>query len=111
MATVIKKVKKGDMVMVLTGKDSGRRGKVLRVLPSEQKVLVENLNMVKRHTKPTNTNPQGGIVDRPSPMPLGKVMVVCGKCNKPTRVGMKAKEKEPGKFTRICKRCGAGLDK
>ena len=109
VTTAVKKIKKGDTVIVLTGKDSGRRGKVLRVLPTEKKVLVESLNMVKRHTKPTNTNPQGGIVERPSPMPVGKVMVVCGKCNKPTRVGMKAKES--GGFMRVCKKCGAGLGK
>ncbi len=109
MTIAVKKVKKGDTVMVLTGKDAGRRGKVLRVLPSEQKVLVESLNMVKRHTRPTNTNPQGGIVDMPAPMPMGKVMVVCSKCSKPTRVGMKAKES--GGYTRVCKKCGAGLDK
>jgi len=82
---------------------------VLRVLPTEQRLVVENLNMVKRHTKPTNENPQGGIVARPAPMSLGKAMVVCSKCNKPTRVAMN--EKEPGKYVRTCKHCGAGLDK
>ncbi|MEA4883217.1 MAG: 50S ribosomal protein L24 [Clostridia bacterium] len=106
---MIKKVKKGDTVTVLTGKDEGRRGKVLRVLPKDQRVLVENLNTVKRHTKPSTNNPQGGIVEKPMPMPLGKVMVVCGKCNKPTRVGMK--QLESGKYARVCKKCGAGLDK
>lgn len=109
MTIAVKKLKKGDTVVVLAGKDKGRRGKVMRVLPRTQKIVVENLNMVKRHTKPTNTNPQGGIIQRPAPMPLGKVMVVCGKCNKPTRVAMK--EKESGSFVRVCKKCGAGLDK
>ncbi|MGB4338468.1 MAG: 50S ribosomal protein L24 [Bacillota bacterium] len=109
MTVSVKKFKKGDTVLVLAGKDKGRRGKVLRVLPREQKIVVENLNLVKRHTRPTNENPQGGIIERPAPMPIGKVMVVCSKCNKPTRVGMA--EKEPGKFVRTCKKCGAGLDK
>lgn len=109
MTISVKKFKKGDTVIVLAGKDKGRRGKVLRVLPTEQKLVVENLNMVKRHTKPTNENPQGGIIARPAPMPLGKVMVVCSKCNKPTRIAMT--EKESGRYVRTCKHCGAGLDK
>lgn len=109
MRRSIKKVKKGDTVIVLWGKDAGRRGKVLKTYPREERVLVENLNMVKRHTKPTTANPQGGIIDKPAPMPLGKVMVVCGKCNKPTRVGIRILES--GKRQRVCKKCGAGLDK
>ncbi|MCR4425421.1 MAG: 50S ribosomal protein L24 [Firmicutes bacterium] len=109
MTTSVKNVKKGDTVLVLSGKDKDRRGKVLRVLPRESRVLVENLNVAKRHTKPTKTAPQGGIVEKPMPIPLGKVMVVCGKCNKPTRVGKKALES--GEYIRVCKKCGAGLDK
>ncbi|HHY61452.1 MAG: 50S ribosomal protein L24 [Bacillota bacterium] len=109
MTISVKKVKKGDTVMVLQGKDAGRRGKVLRVLPREQKVIVENLNIVKRHTRPSTANPQGGIIDKPAPMALGRVMVVCGKCNKPTRVGMELGES--GKPMRVCKKCGAKLDK
>lgn len=109
MTISVKKVKKGDTVMVLHGKDAGRKGKVLRVLPREQKVIIENLNIVKRHTRPSTANPQGGIVEKPAPVALGKVMVVCSKCNKPTRVGMELQES--GKSVRVCKKCGAKLDK
>ena len=91
-------VKKGDIVQILTGKDRGKQGRVLEARPREGRVIVENLNLVKRHTKPRpirNANrmggPQvepGGVITKPAPLPVSNVMVVCPVCNRPTRVGM-----------------------
>lgn len=106
---VIKHVKKGDTVKVLSGKDAGRRGKVLRLFPSEGKVLVEGINLIKKHSRPTRDNPQGGVIEAPAPMPAAKVMVVCPKCNEPTRVSRK--RTQAGEYVRVCKRCGAEIDR
>ncbi|HNZ09629.1 MAG TPA: 50S ribosomal protein L24 [Bacillota bacterium] len=103
------KIKKGDNVQVITGKDAGRKGKVLRTVPADEKVIVENMNIAKKHMKPSKTAPQGGIVDTPMPIHASKVMVVCSKCNKATRVRMKADGE--GKFSRTCAKCGTSLDK
>src|SRR5215475_4025865 len=91
------KVRKGDVVQVLTGKDRGKQGRVVDARPAERKVLVENINIVKRHTRPrpmrdpsrmggTMMTP-GGVIDKPAPLPVANVMVVCPTCNLPTRVG------------------------
>ncbi|NPV54056.1 MAG: 50S ribosomal protein L24 [Firmicutes bacterium] len=109
MAQARLKVKKGDTVLILSGKDKGKKGKVLRVFPKDGKVSVEGINILKRHTKPTRTMPQGGVIEKPGPMPVGKVMVVCSKCNKPTRVGQVLAE--DGDYIRVCKRCGAEIGK
>src|SRR5438093_10466082 len=96
------KVKKGDLVQVLTGKDRGKQGRVIEARPSERRVLVENLNVAKRHTRPrpirdssrmggTQIVP-GGIIDKPAPIPVSNVMVVCPVCNIPTRVGIVEKD-------------------
>lgn len=103
------KIKKGDNVQVISGKDAGRKGKVLRTVPSDEKVIVENMNVGKKHTKPSKTAPQGGIIDTPMPLHASKVMVVCSKCNKATRVRMKADGE--GNFSRTCSKCGTSLDK
>lgn len=102
-------VKKGDTVVVLWGKNKDRRGKVLRVLAKDRRVIVEGANEVKRHTKPTQLNPQGGIISKPAPMPLAKVMLICPKCNKPTRTGRK--RTPDGESVRVCKECGRDIDK
>ena len=99
-------VKKGDTVVVLSGKDKGRKGKVQRTVPSEAKVVVEGINMVTCHTKPRRQGEEGGIVRREAALYASKVQVVCPKCGKPTRVGHKV---EGGKKTRVCKKCGAEL--
>ena len=109
MAVTRLNVKKGDTVVVLWGKDRDRRGKVLRVFPRERKVVVEGINVVKRHTRPTRSLPQGGIIEKSNPLPVCKVMVVCPSCNKPTRVGRKLAD--DGTWVRHCKRCGAEIDK
>jgi len=82
------KIKKGDRVVVLTGKDKGRQGAVLKVFPKEERVLVEGLNMVQRHTRPTQTDPQGGIKNKEAPLHVSNVAVVDSK-GKPTRVGFR----------------------
>ncbi len=99
-------VKKGDTVVVLSGKDKGKQGKVQRTVPSESKVVVEGVNMVTCHTKPRRQGEEGGIVRREAALYASKVQVVCPKCGKATRVGHKI---EGGKKTRVCKKCGAEL--
>jgi len=100
-------IKKGDTVVVLTGKDKGKTGKVLRTVPKTGKVIVEGINIVKKHQKPTKDAPQGGVIETPAPIDRSNVMVVCGSCRKPTRIGIKVSG--DGERTRICKKCGAEL--
>lgn len=102
-------VKKGDTIVVLSGKDKDRRGKVLSVFPSESKVLVDGINIVKRHTKPTRTNPQGGVMEKPAPINSSKVMVICSNCGEPTRIAKSVAT--DGERVRKCKKCGRELDK
>ena len=99
-------IKKGDNVVVLSGKDKGKQGKVLAVMPKEGKVVVEKVNMVSRHTKPRRQGEQGGIVKREAAIAACKVQVVCPKCSKGTRVAHKI---EGDKKVRVCKHCGAEL--
>ena len=99
-------VKKNDTVIVLSGKDKGKKGKVLGTVPSERKVVVEGCNMVTCHIKPRKQGEEGGIVKREAAIASSKVQVVCPKCNKGTRVAHKI---EGGKKTRVCKHCGAEL--
>src|SRR5215207_10128603 len=123
MATSMK-VKKGDVVQILSGKDRGKQGRVLEARPRERRVIVENLNIVKRHTKPRpvrNTTrmsgPQvepGGVISKPAPLPVSNVMVVCPTCKRPTRVGAHEKDVK-GEIlrVRVCKRddCRQEIDK
>jgi large subunit ribosomal protein L24 len=123
MATKMK-VKKGDTVQILTGKDRGKRGRVIEARPTERRVIVENLNVAKRHTKPRPIRDSsrmggaqivpGGILEKAAPVPVSNVMVVCPTCGNPTRVGMAAKEAKGGTVhVRVCKRegCGQELDR
>ncbi len=100
------KIKKNDTVVVLSGKDKGKQGKVLGTIPSEAKVVVEGVNMVTCHVKPRRQGEEGGIVKREAALYASKVQVVCPKCSKATRVAYKI---EDGKKIRICKKCGAAL--
>ena len=100
------KIKKNDKVVVLSGKDKGKTGKVLGTVPSERKVVVEGINKVTCHIKPRKQGETGGIVQREAAMYASKVQVVCPKCNKGTRIAHKI---ENGKKTRVCKHCGAEL--
>ena len=101
-------VKKGDLVEVIAGKDKGKQGHVLRACPSEGKVVVEGVAVVKKAQRPTAANQQGGFVEKEAKIQVSNVMLVCPTCNKPTRVGHKQGELD-GKKTavRVCKKCGA----
>ena len=101
-------VKKGDLVEVIAGKDKGKQGHVLRAFPSEGKVVVEGVAVVKKAQRPTAANQQGGFVEKEAKIQVSNVMLVCPTCNKPTRVGHKQGEFD-GKKTavRVCKKCGA----
>ena len=101
-------VKKNDQVTVISGKEKGKTGKVLRVLPKKESVLIEKVNFVKRHTRPSSQHRQGGIIEKESPIHLSKVMVVCAKCNAPVKTGIKLLE--DGKRVRFCKKCSEVID-
>ncbi len=103
------KVKKGDTVLILAGKDKGQKGKVLQAMPREGRILVEGINMVKRHTKPTRQRMQGGIVNKESPVRASNVMVVCPRCKKPSRMGRSRLPESRG--GRVCKKCSEVIDK
>jgi len=100
------KIKKGDTAVVIAGKEKGKKAKVLTVLPSENKVVLEGVNMLTKHKKPRNQTTPGGIIKQEGPLNLSNVMVVCGKCDKATRVGHRI---EDGSKVRVCKKCGADL--
>ncbi|MDA8334443.1 MAG: 50S ribosomal protein L24 [Peptococcaceae bacterium] len=100
-------VRKGDNVLVVTGKSAGMRGKILRVDPVKSRVVVEGVNIVKRHRRPTRAMPQGGIVEMEAPVHSSNVMLMCGKCNQPTRVGRRFLD--DGTKERFCKRCGESI--
>ena len=99
-------IKKGDTVVVLSGKDKGKQGKVLGTVPGSLKVVVEGINMVTCHVKPRKQGETGGIVEREAALYASKVQVVCPKCGKAVRVGHVEKD---GKMVRVCKKCGAEL--
>lgn len=102
-------VKKGDKVVVLTGKDKGKEGKIIEAQPKKTKVVVEGVNKVKRHTKPNQANPQGGIVVKEAPVSSSNVMLVCPSCKKPSRI--KKNQLSDGKYVRACVKCGENIDK
>ncbi len=120
MATTMR-IKKGDLVQVLAGKDRGKQGRVLEARPRDRSVIVENLNLAKRHTKPrpirdtsrmggANIIP-GGIIEKPMPLDVSNVMIVCPTCNEPTRVGIAVKEiKGETIRVRVCKRGSCGQE-
>ena len=99
-------IKKGDTIVVLSGKDKGKQGKVLGTVPKSTKIVAEGINMVTCHVKPRRQGEEGGIVKRAAPIYACKVQKVCPKCNKPTRIGHKV---EGDKKVRICKKCGAEI--
>jgi large subunit ribosomal protein L24 len=116
------KVKKGDVVRVRRGKDAGKEGRVVEALPKEGRVIVENINIVKRHRRPRPIQNStglggaqivpGGIIDLPAPLPVSNVMVVCPMCGKPTRVGtVERTVKDRTVRVRVCKHCGEDIDR
>jgi large subunit ribosomal protein L24 len=102
-------LRRGDTVVVIAGKEQGKRGKVLRVLREAGRVVVEHVNMIKRHQRPTPRVRQGGIIEREGPLAASNVLLVCGRCDRPVRVGMKILN--DGRKVRVCKRCGESIDR
>lgn len=96
------KIKKGDTVLIISGKDRGKQGKILNVLPKEKKLVVEGANIRKKHTKPRKQGEKGQVVETPAAISFSNVKLICSKCGKPTRVGYKIIE---NKKYRICKKC------
>ena len=110
MASAKYKIKKNDTVMVVTGRDRGKTGKVMRVLPEAGRVVIERLNIVKRHSKARGAQSPGGIVEKEAPIDISNVMFFCERCNAPVRLGRKTGA--DGATIRICRRCSepAGND-
>jgi large subunit ribosomal protein L24 len=102
-------IKKNDLVMVINGREKGKSGRVLKVLPEKEKVLIEKINFVKRHSRPHGKQRQGGILEKEAPLHISNVMLLCEKCNKPIRIGHRLLE--DGKKARFCRKCGELLDK
>ena len=101
------RIRKGDRVIVRSGKHRGQRGEVVRTLPGEDKVVLDGINVAKRHTKPRRATMQGGIIDKFMPMPASAVSVFCGSHGGPARVGITIDE--TGRKVRVCRKCGAEL--
>ncbi|MBI2821655.1 MAG: 50S ribosomal protein L24 [Acidobacteria bacterium] len=103
-------VKKEDQVFVRSGKDRGKTGRVLRIFPATERVIVENVNFVKRHTRPNpQKNIKGGVVEKESPLHISKLQLVCGSCGKRTRVGFQ--KLQDGRKVRVCRKCQTTIDK
>ncbi|MGH7393920.1 MAG: 50S ribosomal protein L24 [Candidatus Rokuibacteriota bacterium] len=102
-------VRRGDTVAVITGRERGKRGKVLRVLGDRARVVIEKVNMVKKHQRPTQRLRQGGIIEREGALALSNVLLVCSRCDKPVRTGVKVLA--DGRKVRTCKQCGEPVDR
>jgi large subunit ribosomal protein L24 len=104
------RLRKNDVVQVIAGKDAGKQGKVLKVIPEKNRVIVQGVGFIRRHTRPNpQRNIKGGIAEREAPIHASNVMIVCGECGKRTRIG--AKVLADGNKVRICRRCEGVLDK
>jgi len=101
-------LKKNDTVLIITGDEKGKKGRVLGVDPGNNRLLVERLNMIKKHMKPSKKYSQGGIIEKEAPVHMSNVMLVCPKCSKPTRIGNSILEN--GKKIRSCRKCGEVVD-
>ncbi len=101
-------IKKSDIVVVISGADKGKRGKVIEAIPSEDRVIVEKVNIIKRHQRPTQRQRQGGIIEREGKVHFSNVQIYCSRCDKPVRIGCKMLE--DGKKVRVCRKCGEMLD-
>jgi large subunit ribosomal protein L24 len=102
-------IKKNDNVLVVSGNDLGKQGKVLKVYPERSRIIIEGVNIIKRHQRPTQKNPQGGIVQKEGPIHISNVLVICPKCTNATRVGRKRVRETDSKISRVmrvCKNCG-----
>ena len=103
----IPKIKRDDTVMVIAGRERGKTSKVLRVLPERDRVIIERINLVKRHVKPRGVQQPGGIQEKEASLHLSNVVPICGRCNKPTRVG--SRRLADGNAERVCRRCGEAI--
>jgi len=107
-------IKKDDIVAIISGNDRGKQGRVLKVYPDRNKIIVEGINFIKRHTRPNQKLPQGGIIEREAPIDASNAMVVCPKCNKLSKTGMKIiRDEAKNKTSRVryCKQCSEMLVK
>ncbi|MFZ8806323.1 MAG: 50S ribosomal protein L24 [Minisyncoccia bacterium] len=102
----MQKIKKGDTVLVVKGKDKGKKGKVIKVIPKEARIIVEGVNLVKKHLKPKRIGEKGKIVEIPAPLSWANVRLICPSCSKPTKVGFRF---EGEKKVRYCKKCNKSL--
>jgi large subunit ribosomal protein L24 len=102
------RIKKGDTVQVIQGKENGKRGKVLRVLAEDQRVVVERVNFIKRHVRPSQKTPQGGVIEREASIHISNVKLICPGCGQPARVGVRM---EGDDKVRYCKKCNVQVDK
>lgn len=101
------RIKKGDTVIVNSGKDKGKQGKVDKVYPKSGKVIVSGINITKKHLKPSRKSPHGGIIDKLAPIDYSNVNIICPRCSKPSKISYKSTE---GKKIRICRKCKESLD-
>ena len=102
------KIRKDDKVIVLAGKEKGKIGTVLKVDPEKERVIIEKINMVKKHAKASTQTAKGGIIEKEAPLNISDVMIVCNKCTEPTRIGKRVLE--DGSKIRVCKKCGEPMD-
>ena len=109
---MVLKIKKGDEVEVISGKDKGRRGKVISIVPRKNKLRVEHIGITKKHIRPTRKGQQSGIVEREALLSISKVMLICSRCEKKSRVGIKLLKQrtDEGGKRRFCKKCGEVID-
>jgi large subunit ribosomal protein L24 len=103
------RIRKNDTVMVIAGRERGKTGKVLRVVPDEDRAVIERLNLVKRHTRARGPQSPHGIVEKEAPIHISNVMIVCDRCNKPVRMGKLILD--DGRHVRVCRSCGDQLDR
>ena len=101
------RIRKGDTVRVMTGKNKGRTAEVVRALPDRERIILEGVNVAKRHAKPTRATQQGGVIDKFMPVHVSTVALVCKSCDQPTRVGYRLED--DGEKVRVCKKCGSTL--
>ena len=102
------KIQKNDTVLIIVGKDKGKKGKVRKAIPSKERVIIEGLNLIKRHSKTKGKTRQAGIIELEAPVSISNVMVICNKCNKPARIGYRLLE--DGKRARYCHKCSEVID-
>jgi large subunit ribosomal protein L24 len=101
-------IKKNDTVLVITGREKGKRGRVLSIYPSNNRILIERINMIRKHMKPSKKYTQGGIIEKESPLHISDVMLICPKCNKPTKISSTLLQ--DGRKVRACKKCSEVMD-